>query len=90
MLRIVFVSTLLVASAIACGNPQEAEEPMPEPASFDLRVATFNIEDLRTEEVSDPASQRARNAAAVIQQLRPDVVLVNELTYDQPGGPAWE
>jgi len=90
MVRIVLVSSLIVSSAIACGAPQEVEKPMPESASFDLRVATFNIEDLRTEEVSDPESQRARDAAAVIQQIRPDVVLISELTYDQPGGPAWE
>ncbi len=49
---------------------------------FRLRVATFNIEDLRTEEVANPESPRARAAAAVIQELAPDVVLVNELTYD--------
>ena len=63
---------------------------MPDPEPFALRVATFNIEDLRTEEVSDPESSRARAAAAVIQQLQPDIVLVNELTYDQPGGPSWQ
>jgi len=62
---------------------------MPEPESSDLRVATFNIEDLRTEEVSDPESSRARAAAAVIQEIAPDVVLINELTYDQATGPAW-
>ena len=81
---------LIAAIAIACGSPQKVEDPEVQARPFDLRVATFNIEDLRTEEVSDPRSARARAAAAVIQQIRPDVVLVNELTYDQPGGPAWQ
>jgi endonuclease/exonuclease/phosphatase family metal-dependent hydrolase len=77
-------------SLMGCGSPREVDETMPEPDTFDLRVATFNIEDLRTEEVADPANRRARAAAAVIQELRPDVLLVNELTYDQPSGPAWQ
>ena len=88
MLKSVFV--LILLGVVGCGTPPAEKEPMTEPEPFTLRVATFNIEDLRTEEVSDPESQRAKNAAAVIQQIRPDVVLVNELTYDQPGGPAWQ
>lgn len=87
MPRVILVAVLLVATG--CGEPPKVEEPMPEPEPFALRVATFNIEDLRTEEVSNPESPRAQAAAAVIQQLQPDVVLVNELTYDQPEGAAW-
>lgn len=89
MLRTAACLALILVGTVGCGTQPEAEAPMPEPESFALRVATFNIEDLRTEEVSDPESSRARAAAAVIQQLAPDVVLVNELTFDQPTGPAW-
>ena len=76
--------------ALACGPQPEVEEPVPEPEPFALRVATFNIEDLRSEEVANPDSQRAKAAAAVIQQIRPDIILINELAYDQAGGPAWQ
>lgn len=63
---------------------------MSEPETVTIRVATFNIEDLRTEEVANSDSPRARAAAAVIQQIRPDIILINELAYDQAGGPAWQ
>ena len=89
MVRAILISNLMLLGVIGCGTQSEMEDTMPEPEPFALRVATFNIEDLRTEEVSDPESRRARAAAAVIQQIAPDVVLVNELTYDQSAGPAW-
>ncbi|MFQ5572394.1 MAG: endonuclease/exonuclease/phosphatase family protein, partial [Rhodothermales bacterium] len=31
-----------------------------------------------------------KKAAAVIQRLRPDILLINEITYDQPGVPGYE
>lgn len=80
------ISMLLLLGVVGCGVPPKEEEPMAKPEPFTLRVATFNIEDLRTEEVSDSESPRAQAAAAVIQEIAPDVVLVNELTYDLP----WE
>jgi endonuclease/exonuclease/phosphatase family metal-dependent hydrolase len=54
-----------------------------------LRVATFNIEDLRTSELQDPSEPRPRLAAAILQQIRPDILLINEIAYDQPGAPGW-
>ena len=80
---------LMLLGVVGCGSQPAEKKSMSEPEPFNLRVATFNIEDLRTEEVSDPESQRARNAAAVIQEISPDVILICELTYDQPVGPAW-
>lgn len=79
----------------AAGQPRQADaaadaapdKPMLE--TVVLRLATFNIEDLRTEELRDPASPRPRAAAAILQELRPDVVLINEIAYDQPGAPGW-
>jgi len=83
------ISMVLLLGVIGCGALSKVEESMSESEPLSLRVTTFNIEDLRTEEVSNPESARAKAAAAVIQQLQPDVLLVNELTYDQPKGPAW-
>jgi endonuclease/exonuclease/phosphatase family metal-dependent hydrolase len=59
-------------------------------ASLPLRVATYNTslydetEDglIRRLEAGDPA---ARNIAAVLQRVRPDVVLLNEFDYDAAG-----
>ena len=53
-----------------------------------IRFATFNIEDVRTVDLLDPAHPRLTGAAAVIQRLRPDILLVNELTYDYPELPS--
>lgn len=59
-------------------------------ASLPLRVATYNTslyDDadgglIRRLEAGDPA---ARNIAAVLQRVRPDVVLLNEFDYDAAG-----
>ncbi|USN98629.1 MAG: endonuclease/exonuclease/phosphatase family protein [Phycisphaeraceae bacterium] len=55
-----------------------------------IRVATFNIEDLRTDELIEPYSERARHAAEVIQRIRPNVILINEITDDMSGGPDFD
>ncbi|MBZ0171700.1 MAG: endonuclease/exonuclease/phosphatase family protein, partial [Phycisphaerales bacterium] len=55
-----------------------------------LRVATFNIEDLRTDELIEPYSDRVKRAAEVIQRIRPNVILINEIAYDMPGGPGFD
>ncbi len=54
-----------------------------------LRVMTYNIEDIRTEDLRNPQHPRLQKAAAVIQHLRPDILLVNEMAYDQPGAPGY-
>ena len=52
-----------------------------------FRVATYNIEDVRTADVLDSDQPRLKKAAALIQRVRPDILLINEMAYDQPGGP---
>lgn len=54
-----------------------------------LRVATFNVEDIRTSDLTDAANPRLRALAEVIQRLRPNVILLNEIAYDMPGAPGW-
>lgn len=73
----------LPALAAACVSTLAA-------AQTTLRVATFNIEDLRTEELVSPASDRARAAAETLQRIRPTIVLINEIVYDQPGSPGYD
>jgi hypothetical protein len=48
---------------------------------------TYNIEDVRTADLQNPDNPRLQKAAAVIQHLRPDILLINEMTYDYPGVP---
>jgi hypothetical protein len=60
------------------------------PAAAPLRVATYNVSLydesagglVRRLEAGDP---QARNIAAVLQRLRPDVLLLNEFDYDPDG-----
>ena len=54
-----------------------------------LRVATYNIEDVRTDDLLSKEHPRLRAIAAVIQRNRPDIVLLNELAYDQSGVPGY-
>lgn len=70
--------------SLAVTGPAWAVEPVA------LRVATFNIEDLRTGELIPPYSERVLRAAEVIQRIRPNVILINELAYDMAGGPGFD
>jgi Endonuclease/Exonuclease/phosphatase family len=44
-----------------------------------LRVMTFNIEDVRSQDLEGPDHPRLKQVAAVIQQLRPNILLLNEI-----------
>ena len=82
---------LLSALSLGCGGSETSENGRVGEVEEELvlRVATFNIEDLRTSELQDPARPRPRMAAAILQQIRPDILLINEIAYDQPGAPGW-
>lgn len=54
-----------------------------------LRVATFNVQDVRTADLDDPDHPRLRRLAEVIQRLRPNVILLNEIAWDGPQGPGF-
>lgn len=51
----------------------------------DIRVATFNIEDVRSSDLVRSDQPRLIEIAEVIQRLRPNVILINEIAYDHPG-----
>lgn len=51
----------------------------------DLRIATFNIEDVRSSDLARSDQPRLLAIAEVIQRLRPNVILLNEIAYDHPG-----
>lgn len=54
-----------------------------------VRALTYNIEDVRTADLRRSDHPRLQRAAARIQHLAPDILLVNEMTYDQPGDPGY-
>lgn len=55
-----------------------------------VRIATFNVEDLRTDELRDPRSARPRRLAETIQRLAPTVIFINEIAYDGPDSPGFD
>ncbi|MBX2822757.1 MAG: endonuclease/exonuclease/phosphatase family protein, partial [Rhodothermaceae bacterium] len=60
------------------------------PTPTTLRIATYNIEDIRTQDLKNPNQPRMKAAAALLQELQADILLINEITYDQPGTPGFE
>ena len=76
-----FAAWCAVVLFVGCqSNPEDA-------STAPLRIMTYNIEDVRTADLRDSEHPRLRKAASVIQRLRPDILLINEMTYDQPGAP---
>ena len=71
------------------GNPEAWADSMAEQmgAAVPVRVATYNTS-LYEEEAGglirrlESGDSRARNVAAVLQRVRPDIVLLNEFDYD--------
>jgi len=85
---------LLAALAlVACtrvnihGNP---ESPSPMPGTAPLRIATYNVS-LYDEDSGglvrrlELGNAQARQIAAVLQRVRPDIVLLNEFDFDEAG-----
>jgi hypothetical protein len=88
---LVYPSLLFAACLLAACGPDGASSSgalSADPAS--LRIATYNIEDVRTVDVGNPDHPRLKKAAATIQRLRPAILLINEMTYDQPGDPGYD
>lgn len=52
-----------------------------------VRVATFNLEDVRTSDLLTGDNPRLKRAAEIIQRVRPNILLLNEIAYDTPEGP---
>ena len=77
---------LLALAACSMNVPNDA----PAPAASTLRVATYNTS-LYSDETGglirelEGDSAHARKIAAVLQRVRPDLVLLNEFDYDEVG-----
>ena len=55
-----------------------------------VRVATFNIEDVREDDVARPDNPRLKALAEIIQRIGPNIVFLNEIAYDMPGAPGFK
>jgi endonuclease/exonuclease/phosphatase family metal-dependent hydrolase len=73
----------------ACSVPEPPERaPAGEPHPRTLRIATFNVQELSREKLDrvddegrgqDP---QLKSAAEIVQRIRPDVLLLNEIDFD--------
>ncbi|EMA47489.1 endonuclease/exonuclease/phosphatase family protein [Halococcus morrhuae DSM 1307] len=71
---------LAIAGTVAIGTGTvSADDGDDEPVTF----ATYNVVDLRTEQVQSSGDEQAAAAARVIQEIRPDVLVLNELTNNR-------
>lgn len=50
------------------------------------RYAAFNVIELETEQVQRPGDEQAEAAARIVQEVRPDVLVINELTNNLQEG----
>ncbi len=48
-----------------------------------LRIATFNIQDVRSTDLDTPDNPRLKHIAAIIQRIRPNILLLSELAINQ-------
>ncbi len=75
---------VMTCALAAAGTLAEARPPKP------IRFATYNVEELSRVKLDDvDARGRGRNAqllkaAEIVQRARPDVLLINEIDFDEP------
>ena len=75
---------MLLLALFSCGQP--APEPEAEPIS--VRVASFNVSMYRdaagalADDLTNTELLQGRYAAAILQQVRPDILLLNEVDTD--------
>ncbi|MEZ6162820.1 MAG: endonuclease/exonuclease/phosphatase family protein [Phycisphaerales bacterium] len=81
--------TIQIAIALSCtcsfGGHGESESKT-QPVA--LRIATFNVEDVRGEQLVGDDDPRLRQIAAILQRIRPNIVLLNEIETGQEDGPS--
>jgi endonuclease/exonuclease/phosphatase family metal-dependent hydrolase len=87
----------LLLAVWACDAPETApattapSTTAPATTPVSVRFATFNVSMFRdaqgrlAEDLADPDQPQAKAAAAILQEVRPDVVLLNELDHDPDG-----
>ncbi len=84
------LSVVVTSSRIRCdartdegGGPAVEQSAVEGPTSDTLRIATFNIEDVRASDVAHPGHRRLRMIAGIIRVLDADIILLNEIAVGQ-------
>ncbi|MGD1914764.1 MAG: endonuclease/exonuclease/phosphatase family protein [Phycisphaerales bacterium] len=85
MVRGLSILSFTLAWLLVLATPVDAQER--DDGAIPIRVASFNIEDVSTTDLLAGDNPRLQRIAEVIQRLRPNVVLINEIAYDQHGVP---
>lgn len=55
-----------------------------------MRVVAFNVQDVRPSDLADAAHPRLKHLAEVIQRVRPNIILLNEIACSMPGSPGFQ
>lgn len=85
------IPLILMSALLGCGSPEaptETATEAAEPVRTTLRFATFNIKELGREKLDSQSlggffnNPQLANAAQIIQRIRPDVLLINEIDFD--------
>ena len=66
---------------LACAAPEESAAPVEDPAAT-VRVALFNIRELSTAKLETADDPQLQAAARIVQRVRPDVLVINEIDHD--------
>lgn len=85
----VFVGMCLSLGVICSGLGQATPASVP-PGAVKFRVATFDLHDVRTDELRAPDSARLRSLGETIRKMRPQIILLSGLAYDMPGAPGFD
>ncbi|MEL6821175.1 MAG: endonuclease/exonuclease/phosphatase family protein [Calditrichota bacterium] len=84
-----FISFFALIALIFSCSSSKTDIQQSQPLEKPLRVVSFNIEDVHTADVLHSGNPRLQKVARILQQLRPDVVLIKEIAYDQTGAPGF-
>lgn len=80
-----FTLALTLAALLACASSLTAAQD-----EIAIRVATFNIHDVRTSDLRTGDNPRLKRIAEIIQRIRPNILFLNEIAYDTPEGPDFQ
>lgn len=78
---------VLITFLIALRPAHARAQDLAVPDAMPIRVATFNLEDVSTTDLLVNDQPRVQRLAEVVQRLRPNILLVNEIAFDQHGVP---
>ena len=94
MAGLLMIGLFMMASIFTPPFATAVEPNDPAASRTTIRIATFNVSlygrkagEIR-QRLSDTDDSQARRIACIVQSVRPDILLVNELDYESDSGPA--